>query len=489
MKYLLYISCTILLAFAAVACDGEGALTPDIDPISDEVVRFVVADFDAEDGSRADINTSGQFSWTAGDTLGIFPEEGYQTAFPISEGTGTSSALFDGGKWALRKNASYAAYFPFLHPMDKIKKEAIPVSYLGQTQVGNNSTAHLGKYDYIAAPFTQVNESGGTTFQLCHLGALVKFKLTMPEAASYSKMTVSTSAGSFAETATYSLSASVPTLTSATTSQTLELALQNVSTTASNKDLTLYMFLAPRDYRNATWTIEVSASNMVLNATATGKNLLAGKAYGVTCTMQKVVTDHNGHSFVDLGLTSGTLWATFNVGASSPEDFGNYYAWGECSTKSDYSRNTYEYWHAATGSTVDASGTHPAVPAHYDDLGNISGTQYDVAKSEWGTGWCIPTRDQFAELVQECDWTWTQENGVNGYKVASKSDATKYIFLPAAGYYFGTWCSASSSEGYYWTSVPYNTEESICLYFKSSSRTADNNCVRYYGRSVRPVRN
>jgi len=486
-KKIIFIISALICGLLA-SCDSRDNVTEEITSSMDEV-RFTVEDFIAEDGSRTNITTSGQFTWAEGDTLGIFPEEGYQTAFPISAGSGTATALFDGGQWALRKNARYAAYFPFLHPMDQIQKTAIPVSYLGQVQNGNNSTAHLGNYDYIASTFTTVSETGTTQFQLSHLSALVRFSLKVPEAASFNKMSITVSSGAFAETAKYSLISSAPTLTPKSTNQTIELGLTNIITTAADENITLYMFMAPGDYKNKSWTIEVGATNMFLSMTTPGKNLIAGKGYNVSGTLQKVVTDHNGHSFVNLGLTSGTLWATCNIGASTPDEFGDYYAWGESTTKSDYSKNTYLYWHPATGSTVDANGTNPAVPAHYDDLGNICGTQYDVAKAEWGSGWCIPTRDQFAELVQECDWTWTQENGVNGYRVSSKIDATKSIFLPAAGYYFGTWCSASGSEGYYWTSVPYNTEESICLYFRSGAKNVDNNCVRYYGRSVRPVRN
>lgn len=151
---------------------------------------------------------------------------------------------------------------------------------------------------------------------------------------------------------------------------------------------------------------------------------------------------------VDLGLSVN--WAGWNVGASSPEQYGGYYAWGETEEKSDYYWDTYKYW-------VDSDGDGDADNNEYEfpNIGtNISGTQYDVAHQKWGGSWRIPTKAEIDELVAECKWTWYQYKGVNGYKVTGPSGNS--IFLPAAGYRYGTsFHSGGSGDGggFYWSAT------------------------------------
>ena len=174
----------------------------------------------------------------------------------------------------------------------------------------------------------------------------------------------------------------------------------------------------------------------------------------------------NGHAWVDLGLPSGTKWATCNIGATSPEEYGDYFAWGETSTKSSYtSENSLTY------------GKY---------MNDISGNaQYDAAVANWGGGWRMPTRSEMQELIDKCTWTWTAQNGVNGYKVTSTVNSN-YIFLPAAGYRYGTSLNNAGSNGYYWSSTPDSNIYAYYLYFSSSSHSVDYD-NRNYGRTVRPV--
>ena len=146
-----------LLPLAACALMVSCAEEQDNAPITQGKVTFQVPDFEPEAETRiwVSINDDGaSFTWQNGDTLGVFPDYGFQTAFPISAGTGTSSAEFDGGAWALRSSMQYAAYFPFQHPMDAVDKRAIAVSYKDQNQLFNDNARGLGKYDYIASPYT-----------------------------------------------------------------------------------------------------------------------------------------------------------------------------------------------------------------------------------------------------------------------------------------------------------------------------------------------
>ena len=174
----------------------------------------------------------------------------------------------------------------------------------------------------------------------------------------------------------------------------------------------------------------------------------------------------NGHEYVDLGLS--VKWATCNVGASSPEDYGNYYAWGETKTKTRYTESNSKTY----GKSIN------------DIKGN---SQYDAARANWGGTWRLPTKAELAELKENCTWQWTTQNGVKGYKVTSKVNSN-YIFLPAAGIRDGSSLYYAGSNGYYWSSMPNDDDGFYAygLYFHSSYHYMDYDS-RNYGRSVRPV--
>ena len=176
----------------------------------------------------------------------------------------------------------------------------------------------------------------------------------------------------------------------------------------------------------------------------------------------------NGHQYVDLGLSSGLKWATCNIGADSPEDYGNYYAWGETETKAEY--------------TEDNSVTFG------QQLNDISGNaQYDAAAANWGGSWRMPTRDEIRELIYNCSWTPETQNGVDGFKVTGGNG--NYIFIPASGYRDGS-SSYIYGECYYWSSTPhqYSSDYSYILYSDYEYQSEDMN-YRYRGLTIRPVSN
>ena len=151
----------------------------------------------------------------------------------------------------------------------------------------------------------------------------------------------------------------------------------------------------------------------------------------VSCKPDGATGKHEGHEYVDLGLS--VKWATCNIGANTPEEFGQYFAWGETTTKAEYTdENSTTY-----GKTMN------------DISGNA---QYDAATANWGGSWRMPTSDELNELRTKCTWAWTTQNGVNGYKVTGPSGAN--IFLPAAGNRYGSSLYYAGSDGYYWSSAP-----------------------------------
>ena len=180
---------------------------------------------------------------------------------------------------------------------------------------------------------------------------------------------------------------------------------------------------------------------------------------------------HHAHE-IDLGLPSGTKWACSNVGATKPEEYGGYYAWGETEEKSYYDWSTYKYYKNG----------------EYLNIGtDISGTEYDVAHVKWGGNWCMPTYDDIQELLDNCTYEWTTLNGVKGTKFTSKINGNS-IFLPAAGCRCYGHLDGAGEYGGFWSSTqdPDYSGYACSLYFSSGDAYWGYD-VRYYGRSVRPV--
>lgn len=183
----------------------------------------------------------------------------------------------------------------------------------------------------------------------------------------------------------------------------------------------------------------------------------------------------NGHEWVDLGLPSGLKWATCNIEASSPSDFGDYFAWGETTTKSSFKM-----------SNSKTSGRN---------FSDISGDpNYDAARANWGGAWRLPTKDECQELIDKCKWSWTTNGGHNGYKVTGPNGSS--IFLSAAGFHdetFGASVLFADTAGHYWCSSssegPSNGDPTYGAYymFFDSSRHHMSDYSRYFGRSIRPV--
>ena len=175
---------------------------------------------------------------------------------------------------------------------------------------------------------------------------------------------------------------------------------------------------------------------------------------------------------IDLGLPSGTKWASCNVGATKPEEYGGYYAWGETEEKEVYDESTYKYYQNG----------------EYVNLGSdISGTNYDVAHVKWGGNWCMPTVDDIKELLDNCTSEWTTLNGVNGTKFTSKINGNS-IFLPAAGYRWYGGLSYAGEYSLYWSSTQSpDYSYGAVLGFDSGGAYWGGYYFRFSGQSVRPV--
>ena len=196
-------------------------------------------------------------------------------------------------------------------------------------------------------------------------------------------------------------------------------------------------------------------------------------------------------SYVDLGLPSGTLWATCNIGANSPEEYGDYFAWGETEGyndgKTDFSWSTYKWCNGSYDSLTKYNTR--SIYGTVDNKTELD-LKDDAAYVNWGPDWRIPSIEQFQELINSSytATVWTTLNGVYGHKISSKKNGNS-IFLPAAGYRYYSSLSNDGSDGYYWsrTLISSSPFQAWRLYFNSSGIfTKYEN--RNYGRSVRPVR-
>ena len=189
----------------------------------------------------------------------------------------------------------------------------------------------------------------------------------------------------------------------------------------------------------------------------------------------------NGHEYVDLGLS--VKWATCNVGASSPEEYGGYYAWGETEEKSNYDWNTYK-WCEGSKSNMTKYRKN-SIYGTFDNKTTLD-PEDDVAYVKWGGSWRMPTLDEQEELRENCTWEWTNINGVDGHEVTGPNGNS--IFLPVAGYRDGTDLKGCGNHGYYWSGSLCDgngmTVHLLDFYRYFQSRNSN---YRWYGLSVRPV--
>ena len=219
---------------------------------------------------------------------------------------------------------------------------------------------------------------------------------------------------------------------------------------------------------------------------------------GTGCSLKKKLSSNGksivtisgqveGRDYVDLGLPSGNKWATCNVGATKPSEYGDYFAWGETKPKEDYSWSTYKWCKGSSRSM-----TKYCTDSDYGTLDNktVLDAEDDAATANWGSAWRMPTEEEIQELLEGCDWKWVEDfngSGVNGRLGTSKKNGST-IFLPAAGYRFDAGLKFAGDYGFYWSSslVEYNSLIAYFLYFNDGDIYWLND-TRSIGRSVRAV--
>ena len=279
-KNLFFLAIVALLTFAS--CTDE---VQEMESQQSQFLKQIVMttqDFELEANSRTLYQVADgavQCTWAANDTVGVFPNEGGQVYFPMVSGEGAKNATFHGGGWALKDGSVYGAYYPFVGEA-YLDRNAVPVNYIGQTQVGNGSMAHLGTYDYMVAPAT-APEFGSANFMFKHLSALVQLKLTVPKPATLTSVKLVAETEAFAVKGKVDIMVDKPSITPIKNASEVELILQEIKTTEENQVVTLYMMLPPADLSSQTLKAVVSMDKGLEEIILDSKNFQAGKVYGL----------------------------------------------------------------------------------------------------------------------------------------------------------------------------------------------------------------
>ena len=192
------------------------------------------------------------------------------------------------------------------------------------------------------------------------------------------------------------------------------------------------------------------------------------ESWGESVRISRATGELAGHEYVDLGLPSGILWATCNVGANSPQEYGDYYAWGETTTKVNYDEGHYTYSGPLDNPTILSASN-------------------DAATANWGNGWRMPNIEEFEELLRYCTYRPATYRRINGFHFIGPNGNS--IFLPAAGYCDHNALEYCTSEGYYWSRTYYNREMVLHFEIYGCNISDYSYYGRFAGRSVRPVCN
>lgn len=252
-----------------------------------ESIKVIAHDFEgAENITRTLVEVGSEgatFKWAKTDTIGIFPTQGYQVAFPMAAGAGTQSANFDGGGWALKPSSQYMAYYPFEY--NNRSNKSITVSYVGQFQKGNGNTDHLGAYDFMAATATTPSK-GTVAFDFKHLGVLLQFKLKTPAAANFTSMTLETQEHKFIRNGKLDLTAQTPSIQTSDKVTSLSMELSDIKLATAGQEAVIYLMIAPTDLTGHNYTLKLcNDKGESTEATFTGQNFEAGKAYALTADL------------------------------------------------------------------------------------------------------------------------------------------------------------------------------------------------------------
>ena len=524
MKKSILKTIALLTSFAIIACSQDIVVENTQNRNDGDAINKICItgkDFQIDDDTRSSVTigeSGASFAWDEDDVIGIFPDKGDQVSFAMEQGAGTQTATFTGGGWALKSSSKYAAYYPHVYENRDLTK--IPVSYVGQTQNGNGNTDHIGAYDFMAAGVS-TPENGAVAFDMQHLGALVQLTITVPEPSTLTKV-VLTSSTEFTEIGTIDLTAEIPAITAVTQSNTLEIALNNVTTTEANEKVIVYFMMAPVDLTDS----ELTATTYYVNETSseielTKNNLQPGKAYRFTEDVKSLndYIDEYGINHGEGVEIDGVVWAPVNCGYHKDDyKYGKLYQWGRkygqgyCLSYAD--GEWYQSYSDASvpeivqgpvslmvGQSEENATKFYYAYSPYDWLSKYNDELWDSSedsnpvKTEYDPcpeGWRVPTFYEICDLYDNYSELTTDKSGQEGRWFSGSqqfSSSISKVFLPAGGRNKENGISEGrGSVGYYWMSTPLYDRFAYYFYFDDINVKTAMAQRRACGYSVRCVK-
>ena len=271
----------LLLTLAACTSDLEEVTSVGgLEEIKKVTVTLPEINVSTESRISIEVGSGVNYIWESTDTLGIFPMQGYQVAFPLNTSSNSNSATFEGGGWGLLANTEYAAYYPFRY--NNQKSSSIPITYIGQKQVGNKNTSYADNYNYMISRGSKP-VGGSLNFTMQFLGRFIILKFNVPEPTTLSSVKLIAPENVFTTKGYFNLWEETPSIVSTETSNSLTIELENITTTSTNEEVTVYFFMAPVDLSGKTLSIEATDTNgNKILSTVAGKDMTDSKAYALT---------------------------------------------------------------------------------------------------------------------------------------------------------------------------------------------------------------
>lgn len=292
----------IFVSIILIVCAGCSKNTPETTAgNSDKPLRaiFSAENFVDDDRTRTVLDDSGNFSWAATDTVGIYPDSGSQIFFVMTNGEGTGSAVFDGGGWAFRSGSVYYSYYPFIGDF-YLPRNFIPVTYSGQKQKGTTSTENFGAYDFMYSGGTEV-ENGAIQFRYKHMSTIIRVNATL-QPGNYRQLTITAPSAVFVKEGHFDLQSDTPHIIGDTMCKELTVVLEDINLT---KQTTFYIYVmsAPVNLNGQQVTVSVvnSDKKQFDCKKSITREYLAGVRYGLTCNAWTEVPQTVGLAIADWG--------------------------------------------------------------------------------------------------------------------------------------------------------------------------------------------
>jgi len=470
-------------------------------PQQDDVIFYATFEQPAEEGTRVYANEDLLLRWTADDRVSIFNKLTYNQQYRFAGETGDNAGGFrkvDTDEFVTGNAIPHVvSVYPYQETTKITESESLTVTLPAEQHYTEN-TFGLGAN-------TMVSVSSDNVLQYKNVGGYLMLKL-YGEGVSVSSITLKGNNGEkLAGNATVKMPVdgdpSVEMASEATTEITL-ICETPVQLGATAEKSTQFWFVIPPVTFSKGFTVSITKTSGSVFEKSTSKSVTIERNH---LSKMSPIEVEGGNPVtpsvpeaVDLGLS--VKWASFNLGATKPEEYGDYFAWGETEPyysspdpltwkegkEAGYSWASYRWCMGEYNTLTKYCSNSEYGYNGFTDNKTVLDLEDDAAYVNLGGSWRMPTDAEWTELRENCTWTWTTQNGVGGRLVTGSNGNS--IFLPAAGYRGGTSLYDVGSDGDYWSSSLFTSLSSLAWYegFNSSS-VYRGSSSRYYGRSVRPV--